>query len=66
MITAVIFDLDGTLVDSAPDIQVMINKRLAQRGRHTTDLTDHYPESPETLQCLRSVGLQLGICTYRP
>jgi phosphoglycolate phosphatase-like HAD superfamily hydrolase len=29
-IKAVIFDLDGTLVDSAPDIQVAINKLLAE------------------------------------
>jgi beta-phosphoglucomutase-like phosphatase (HAD superfamily) len=32
MIKAVIFDLDGTLVDSAPDIQVALNKLLAEEG----------------------------------
>ena len=37
-ITAVIFDLDGTLVDSAPDIQVAINKPLAEEGRRPLTL----------------------------
>jgi phosphoglycolate phosphatase len=38
MITTVIFDLDGTLVDSAPDIQVAVNKLLAQHGRKPLSL----------------------------
>src|SRR6266511_3476371 len=37
-IKAVIFDLDGTLVDSAPDIQVAINKLLAEEGRRPLTL----------------------------
>ena len=30
---AVVFDLDGTLVDSAPDLQAAMNRMLAQIGR---------------------------------
>ena len=32
-IKAVVFDLDGTLVDSAPDLQAAMNRMLAQIGR---------------------------------
>jgi phosphoglycolate phosphatase len=39
-IKAVIFDLDGTLVDSAPDIQVAINKLLAEEGRRPATLEE--------------------------
>ena len=30
---AVIFDLDGTLIDSAPDITAAVNKLLTRYGR---------------------------------
>jgi phosphoglycolate phosphatase len=39
-IKAVIFDLDGTLVDSAPDILVAINKLLAEEGRRPLALEE--------------------------
>jgi phosphoglycolate phosphatase len=39
-IKAVIFDLDGTLLDSAPDIQVAINKLLAEEGRRLLTLEE--------------------------
>jgi phosphoglycolate phosphatase len=39
-IKAVIFDLDGTLVDSAQDIQVAINKVLAEEGRRAVALEE--------------------------
>jgi phosphoglycolate phosphatase len=39
-IKAVIFDLDGTLVDSAPDIQVALNKLLAEEGRRPVTLEE--------------------------
>ena len=39
-IKAVLFDLDGTLVDSAPDIQVAINKLLAEEGRRPLTLEE--------------------------
>jgi phosphoglycolate phosphatase len=34
----VVFDLDGTLVDSAPDIHAALNATLAQAGRSGVDL----------------------------
>ncbi len=36
--TAVIFDLDGTLIDSAPDIQAAVNAMLADQGQNALDL----------------------------
>ena len=39
-IKAVIFDLDGTLVDSAPDIRVAINKLLAEEARRPLALEE--------------------------
>ncbi len=36
--TAVIFDLDGTLIDSAPDIQFAVNAMLADAGHAPLDL----------------------------
>ena len=35
---ALIFDLDGTLIDSAPDIQAAVNKMLAEEGISPLDL----------------------------
>lgn len=35
---AIIFDLDGTLVDSAPDIHASVNRMLAQEGQPGLDL----------------------------
>lgn len=35
---AVIFDLDGTLIDSAPDIHAAVNRMLADEARDTLDL----------------------------
>ncbi len=35
---AVVFDLDGTLVDSAPDIRDALNRALADSGRDALDL----------------------------
>ncbi|MCW9044633.1 MAG: phosphoglycolate phosphatase [Pseudopelagicola sp.] len=35
---AIIFDLDGTLIDSAPDIHASVNKMLAAEGQAALDL----------------------------
>lgn len=32
---AIIFDLDGTLIDSGPDIAIAVNKMLVELGKHT-------------------------------
>ena len=37
---AIIFDLDGTLVDSAPDIAAALNEVLRRNGAKTFDLDD--------------------------
>lgn len=40
MTPALIFDLDGTLVDTAPDLLGALNAVLVQEGRRTVDLAD--------------------------
>ncbi len=37
-IEAVVFDLDGTLIDSAPDLRAAVNSMLAEKGRRGLDL----------------------------
>jgi phosphoglycolate phosphatase len=37
---ALIFDLDGTLIDTAPDLLSALNAVLVQEGRRTVDLAD--------------------------
>lgn len=34
----IVFDLDGTLIDSAPDLQAVANKVLADEGKHPVSL----------------------------
>lgn len=36
--SAIVFDLDGTLIDSAPDIRAAANKMLAEQGLEPLDL----------------------------
>ena len=38
LVKAVLFDLDGTLIDSAPDLHVAVNKLLKEEDRHTITL----------------------------
>jgi phosphoglycolate phosphatase len=37
-VTAIVFDLDGTLIDSAPDIRAAINRTLTEEGQAVLDL----------------------------
>jgi phosphoglycolate phosphatase len=39
-ITVVVFDLDGTLIDSAPDLRTALNSLLAPLGRRQLDLEE--------------------------
>jgi len=39
-LTAVVFDLDGTLVDTAPDLQAHVNAVLGELGRPDLELED--------------------------
>jgi len=40
MKAAVIFDLDGTLIDSAPDVRAALNRLLAIHGRRSLELAE--------------------------
>lgn len=40
MTLAVVFDLDGTLIDSAPDVAAALNRLLAEEGRRTLTLPE--------------------------
>jgi phosphoglycolate phosphatase len=39
-ISAVVFDLDGTLIDSAPDVAAALNRALAAEGRRPLSLSE--------------------------
>lgn len=62
---AVIFDLDGTLVDSAPDIHAAINRLLAEEGQAALDIDtitsfvgDGLPKLVERV--MRHLSMDLG------
>lgn len=40
VIKAIVFDLDGTLVDSAPDLRAAVNRLLAEEGRRALTLDE--------------------------
>ena len=40
MVKVAVFDLDGTLIDSAPDLRVAVNKLLAEEGRRPLGLDE--------------------------
>ena len=37
---AVVFDLDGTLIDSVPDVRAAVNRVLGELGRPSVSLED--------------------------
>lgn len=53
---AVLFDLDGTLVDSAPDFIAVINRMRANRGRETMALADLRPVVSKGARAMLSAG----------
>ena len=42
-ITTVLFDLDGTLADTADDLGFTLNQMLSKRGLKTTNSKDYRP-----------------------
>src|SRR5580704_1964217 len=65
-----VFDLDGTLVDSVPDLCAALNQTLRERGRRllSPPQVKHMvgPGVPETLTALRDRGYRAAICTNKP
>jgi phosphoglycolate phosphatase len=65
VIAAVVFDLDGTLVDSTPDIAAAVNHTLARRGleplqdRIVHELTGHGADEL-VRRCFAERGVELG------
>ena len=44
-VKAVLFDLDGTLIDSAPDLGAAADKMRTDRGLHSLPVSDYSPEA---------------------
>ncbi len=55
---AVVFDLDGTLVDTAPDLLAHLNEILAERGRPGLALADVRPMIGDGARTLLQRGLE--------
>ena len=53
---AVLFDLDGTLVDSAPDFIAVINRMRADRGREAMSLADLRPVVSKGSRAMLAAG----------
>lgn len=65
MTAAIVFDLDGTLIDSAPDITAAVNRMLAAEGHRPLDLatvTSFVGKGLPNLvaQVIGHVGLDMG------
>jgi phosphoglycolate phosphatase len=56
-VDAVVFDLDGTLVDTAPDILAYLNEMLAELGRPGLDLSEIRPMIGDGVKNLLIRGL---------
>ncbi len=55
---AVVFDLDGTLIDSAPDLCGLVNEMLAEVGRPGLDLDEIRPMIGDGSRALLERGLR--------
>ncbi len=55
---AVVFDLDGTLVDSAPDLCALVNEMLAELGRPGLELAEVMPMIGDGSRALLERGLR--------
>lgn len=60
MIAAVLFDLDGTLADTAPDLGLALNRLLAEEGLPTQPYQAIRPIASHGARGLIELGFQLG------
>ena len=71
-ITAVLFDLDGTLLDTAPDLAGALNRLRASRGYPPlpyAEVRPHatlFPGMASLLETIENAGLRWGIVTNKP
>ena len=59
MIKAVLFDLDGTLADTAPDLSYVINRMRAARGLPPLPLAATRPVTSLGARGMLGVGLNV-------
>ncbi|MBE9609787.1 HAD family hydrolase [Chitinilyticum piscinae] len=60
MIRAVLFDLDGTLADTAPDLGAALNRLLAEEGRPAQPYTAIRPVASHGARGLLELGFGIG------
>ena len=60
-IRAVLFDLDGTLIDSAPDLGVAVNKLRTDRGLPALPLSDYRSVAGAGARGMLSVAFGMGV-----
>ncbi len=59
-LTAVLFDLDGTLADTAPDLGFALNSLLAERGLPALSLESIRPQASNGVRGLLGLGFSVG------
>ena len=63
---AVVFDLDGTLVDTAPDLHAHLNEMLAELGRAGLELAEIRPMIGDGARALLRAVSRLRAAFRRP